>query len=67
MEEMIAEHGDQLNALFSSSASKEDVDAAASLVAEMDGKLAAEMEVNSQAIYCGKGLHGSRLLTDCGV
>ena len=47
MEEMIAEHGDQLQALFSATASKEDVDAAANLVAEMDRKLAAEMEAKA--------------------
>lgn len=47
MEEMIAEHGEQLNALFSASASKDDVDAAANLVAEMDRKLAAEMEAKA--------------------
>ena len=47
MEEMVAEHGDQLQALFSATASKEDVDAAANLVAEMDRKLAAEMEAKA--------------------
>eukprot|EP01043_Picozoa_sp_COSAG02_P049227 COSAG02_NODE_4924_length_4834_cov_2.675818_2_plen_911_part_00 len=50
MEEMIAEHGDQLQALFSASASKEDVDAAANLVAEMDRKLAAEMEAKAAGL-----------------